>query len=214
MPIAQKFPTKEPYGCGIPLAGTSARAGSVDRIRRAGCHPAAFFLLTRRNRPSSPPPHIRFFHNSRKNSCIFQTTCYNNPHGTQSAPYFGPLAQLGERMVLKAGPENAPHPPIPFCIKKFRKHQKFGPLAQLGERKVRNLEVRGSIPLRSTIQEATRLGGFFVFSEVRLRSIVQCAVTVKCRFYTNLIQLEKLPKHRPQNRSVLRFFIYKSESKR
>ena len=136
MPIAQKFPTKEPYGCGIPLAGTSARAGSVDRIRRAGCHPAAFFLLTRRNRPSSPPPHIRFFHNSRKNSCIFQTTCYNNPHGTQSAPYFGPLAQLGERMVLKAGPENTPHQPIPFCIKKFRKHQKFGPLAQLGERMV------------------------------------------------------------------------------
>ena len=82
------------------------------------------------------------------------------------------------------------------------------------ERKVRNLEVRGSIPLRSTIQEVTRLGGFFVFSEVWLRSIVQCAVTVKCRFYTNLIQLEKLPKHRPQNRSVLRFFIYKSESKR
>ena len=55
-------------------------------------------------------------------------------------------------MVLKAGPENAPHPPIPFCIKKFREHQKFGPLAQLGERKVRNLEVRGSIPLRSTKQ--------------------------------------------------------------
>ena len=55
-------------------------------------------------------------------------------------------------MVLKAGPENAPHHPIPFCIKKFRKHQKFGPLAQLGERKVRNLEVRGSIPLRSTKQ--------------------------------------------------------------
>ena len=52
-------------------------------------------------------------------------------------------------MVLKAGPENAPHPPIPFCIKKFREHQKFGPLAQLGERKVRNLEVRGSIPLCS-----------------------------------------------------------------
>ncbi len=127
---------------------------------------------------------------------------------------FGPLAQLGERMVLKADPESTPHQPVPFCIKKFRKHQKFGPLAQLGERKVRNLEVRGSIPLRSTIQEATRLGGFFVFSEVWLRSIVQCAVTVKCRFYTNLIQLEKLPKHRPQNRSVLRFFIYKSESKR
>ena len=78
-------------------------------------------------------------------------------------------------MVLKAGPKNTPHPPIPFCIKKFRKHQKFGPLAQLGERKVRNLEVRGSIPLRSTIQEVTRLGGFFVFSEVRLRSITQCA---------------------------------------
>ena len=51
----------------------------------------------------------------------------------------------------------------------------FGVLAQLGERKVRNLEVRGSIPLRSTIQEVTRLGGFFVFSEVRLRSITQCA---------------------------------------
>ena len=28
----------------------------------------------------------------------------------------------------------------------------FGALAQLGERKVRNLEARGSIPLRSTIQ--------------------------------------------------------------
>ena len=36
----------------------------------------------------------------------------------------------------------------------------------------------------STIQEATRLGGFFVFSEVRLRSITQCAAVENCRFYT------------------------------
>ena len=35
----------------------------------------------------------------------------------------------------------------------------FGPLAQLGERQVRNLEVRGSIPLWSTKEAPHRLGG-------------------------------------------------------
>ena len=39
----------------------------------------------------------------------------------------------------------------PFSTKKFREISKYGVLAQLGERKVRNLEVRGSIPLYSTI---------------------------------------------------------------
>ncbi len=43
-----------------------------------------------------------------------------------------------------------------------------GPLAQLGERQVRNLEVRGSIPLRSTTgKPATKVAGFPVV-ELRL----------------------------------------------
>ena len=44
----------------------------------------------------------------------------------------------------------------------------FGVLAQLGERKVRNLEVRGSIPLRSTIKTAVSLmdGAVFNYASV------------------------------------------------
>ena len=38
----------------------------------------------------------------------------------------------------------------------------FGPLAQLGERQVRNLEVRGSIPLRS-IEKAVKCLNFAAF---------------------------------------------------
>ena len=38
---------------------------------------------------------------------------------------------------------------------------RYGALAQLGERKVRNLEARGSIPLRSTIKaKSSSMGGF------------------------------------------------------
>ena len=38
---------------------------------------------------------------------------------------------------------------------------KYGPLAQLGERQVRNLEVRGSIPLGSTKEKDSRRAVFF-----------------------------------------------------
>ena len=41
-----------------------------------------------------------------------------------------------------------------------------GALAQLGERKVRNLEARGSIPLRSTIQTVEISTVFQVFEVV------------------------------------------------
>ena len=39
----------------------------------------------------------------------------------------------------------------------------YGPLAQLGERQVRNLEVRGSIPLGSTKRENLQICGFSRF---------------------------------------------------
>ncbi len=35
MPIAQKFPTKEPYGCGIPLAGATSRVQAVSFMQKA-----------------------------------------------------------------------------------------------------------------------------------------------------------------------------------
>ena len=39
-----------------------------------------------------------------------------------------------------------------------------GALAQLGERKVRNLEARGSIPLRSTTDKKTTFRWSFLFA--------------------------------------------------
>ena len=45
-----------------------------------------------------------------------------------------------------------------FCPVMIPRATLHGPLAQLGERKVRNLEVRGSIPLRSTMQKRIRFG--------------------------------------------------------
>ena len=45
--------------------------------------------------------------------------------------------------------------------KNVYKITRFGDVAQLGERRVRNAEVRGSIPLISTKDFTTRRGGFF-----------------------------------------------------
>lgn len=62
----------------------------------------------------------------------------------------GVLAQLVARVVRKAGPNGLSVSKVShrFWAKLIKKYT-FGVLAQLVERQVRNLEVRGSIPLCS-----------------------------------------------------------------
>ncbi len=61
---------------------------------------------------------------------------------------YGPFAQLGARFTRLHTRYN-----FIFLLQ--------GPIAQLGERKVRNLEVRGSIPLGSTKEKDSRRAVFF-----------------------------------------------------
>ena len=61
---------------------------------------------------------------------------------------FGGVAQLGEQVIRKAGPDH-----LTTCTKQILKTEQIpqlGGVAQLGERRVRNAEVDGSIPFRST----------------------------------------------------------------
>lgn len=60
----------------------------------------------------------------------------------------------------------------------------YGPLAQLGERQVRNLEVRGSIPLGSTKRENLQIGGFsrFYFVAIRLLAVKRKAARYGAAF--------------------------------
>ena len=69
----------------------------------------------------------------------------------------GLVAQLGERPAMLHSPyQNQINAPFGACNQ--------GRLVQLGERKVRNLEVRGSIPLSSTIdRKAAILATFLLF---------------------------------------------------
>ena len=52
---------------------------------------------------------------------------------------------------------------VAFCSEEaYNSHRhEYGALAQLGERKVRNLEARGSIPLRSTTRPVEKSTGLF-----------------------------------------------------
>ena len=60
----------------------------------------------------------------------------------------------------------------------------YGPLAQLGERQVRNLEVRGSIPLGSTKRENLQICGFsrFYFVAIRLLAVKRKAARYGAAF--------------------------------
>ena len=83
--------------------------------------------------------------------------------GLQIGPDAGKNAKQADDVVQYC------HPTLYFLLREFRERAiilTIGALAQLGERKVRNLEVRGSIPLCSTNLEdsPTRVTGWgFVF---------------------------------------------------
>ena len=47
MPSAQPLATKEPYGCGVPLAGASTRRTAFDDASEWGVGDAAFYGMVR-----------------------------------------------------------------------------------------------------------------------------------------------------------------------